>query len=292
MSTSLRAGPELIAILLNWGLFGVLSLQVYIYSQSFSTDKLALKSLVGVLYILEATQTFLMTQTVWSYFVSEEGKPEDIGVTWLSVWVVGGLVALLVQSFYAYRVSVFTRNKLIPGAIIMISIASFGGALGAAVLSIQAKTIDKLLDTTSLIGFPIIAFWAVSCALCDGLIAGLMCYYLRRNNPVGEFSRTQAIVAKLIRMTIETGLLTALTSTLILILYYPSSLKKFTYFLVPLAEHAKLYSTTMMAVLNNRTKFRDTAAASTENRLVFASSIREDSVKVTELKMKNQTIPV
>lgn len=37
-------------------------------------------------------------------------------------------------------------------------------------------------------------------------------------------------------------------------LYYPSTLIRFTYFVVPLSAQAKLYSTTMLAVLNSRMK--------------------------------------
>ncbi|KAF9481907.1 hypothetical protein BDN70DRAFT_785019, partial [Pholiota conissans] len=104
----------------NWGLFGALSIQVYIYYQSFPKDKLSLKTLVGSVYILEVAQIVLLTQTMWTLLVSGFGNIavfDDVGTTWITVPGIGGLVAVIVQCFYSYRIAIFSGSRIIPGII-------------------------------------------------------------------------------------------------------------------------------------------------------------------------------
>ncbi|KAF9483260.1 hypothetical protein BDN70DRAFT_962606 [Pholiota conissans] len=118
--------PTFIGILFTWGFFGILSIQVYQYFQSYPDDKPALKALVGGIYILEASQMCMLSQTAWKLFVSGFGDLEkfnEIGTTWLSVCCIGGLTGFVVQWFYAYRLFVLTRNRIISGCIVLVCIS-------------------------------------------------------------------------------------------------------------------------------------------------------------------------
>ncbi|KAF9472231.1 hypothetical protein BDN70DRAFT_818964, partial [Pholiota conissans] len=242
--------------ILNWGLFGALSIQVYIYYLSFPKDKLSLKVLVGGVYILEVAQIVLLTQTVWTLLVSGFGNIaafDDVGTTWISVPGIGGLVAVIVQCFYSYRIAIFSGSRIIPGIIVPMSIVSFAGSLSFGVLLKRAGTNTKFFENQSKSAATTlgVSLWTGTSAACDVLIATCMCYFLHKRK-YGMFSRTQALLSKLIRMTIETGTLTASIAILTLILFYVRPLKQTNYFGIPLSAEAKLYSTTMLAVLNSR----------------------------------------
>ncbi|KIM34606.1 hypothetical protein M413DRAFT_161393, partial [Hebeloma cylindrosporum] len=66
---ALRTGPRFLGSLLHWGLFGVLSNQVYLYSAAFPKDPLRTKVVVYLIYALEVTQTVLITRSTFVAFV-------------------------------------------------------------------------------------------------------------------------------------------------------------------------------------------------------------------------------
>lgn len=65
-----------------------------LYFQAFPHDRSILKTLVSGVYLLEMTQTLLLTETIWSMLASGFGSLEPldkIGTTWFSVCCIGGL---------------------------------------------------------------------------------------------------------------------------------------------------------------------------------------------------------
>ncbi|KAF9483241.1 hypothetical protein BDN70DRAFT_990563 [Pholiota conissans] len=267
--------PPFIGIILNWGLFGILSLQVYFYFQAFLNDRKPLKFVVGGVYIFEVVQTALMTQTAWNQSVSGFGNLavyDEIGTAWLSVGCIGGLVGLLVQTFYAYRISVFSKNRIIPGLVVLMALTSFAGALSVAVNTKREGKFSILLaEPNESFTFTTIGLWIGTRSACDLVITACMCYYLHAFKKYGSFSKTQDLLSKLVRMTIETGMLTASISILTLALYYAPRFKNLSYFQITLSAEAKLYSTTMLAVLNSRMKVGVASESTTwlDNELVF-----------------------
>jgi len=58
-----------------------------------------------------------------------------------------GLIALFCRSFYAYRVWIVGKRKVvIPIAIIILSFASLGFALGAAITVFRVKLIERFVE--------------------------------------------------------------------------------------------------------------------------------------------------
>ncbi|KAF9472232.1 hypothetical protein BDN70DRAFT_494351 [Pholiota conissans] len=145
--------PSFVGIIFNWGLFGALSIQVYTYFLSFPKDKPALKALVSSVYILEATQIALLTQTIWALMVSGFGNIaafDNVGTMWISVSGIGGLVAVLVQCFYSYRIAIFSESRIIPGIIVTMSITSLAGSLNFSVLLKRAGTFTNFFENQSM----------------------------------------------------------------------------------------------------------------------------------------------
>ncbi|KAF8186655.1 hypothetical protein BJ912DRAFT_880144 [Pholiota molesta] len=262
-------GPPFIIIILNWALFGVLSIQVYLYSQAFPNDRRLLKGLVFGIYVLEMAQTFLLTQSIWSTLAMGFGNIEgmdEVGTTWVAIPVIGGIVALLVQLFYAYRILVISQSKIIPSFITFMSLVSFAGSLATATMSKRAGQFSNLLLNKTEV-FTVLGLGGsrlclryydhhLHVRLCaNTTLCITLSFQLRRGTrQCIMLSRTQALVSKLIRMTIETGMLTASISILTVALYYTPCLYFTSYYEVPVSAQAKFYSTTMLAVLNSRIK--------------------------------------
>jgi hypothetical protein len=61
--------PLLFGTIFNWALFGVLTIQVYIYNLNFSEDKRLIKVLVYSTYALEVFQTALSAANLYHWSV-------------------------------------------------------------------------------------------------------------------------------------------------------------------------------------------------------------------------------
>ncbi|KAJ7080924.1 hypothetical protein B0H15DRAFT_474013 [Mycena belliarum] len=242
------SGPLIIAVLLHWGLFGTLSVQIYLYYQAFPNDRPSTKCLVYIVYVIELAQTILMTHDIFLVFGAGFGNLvalTKIYFDWLTVPVMSGVVALIGQSFYAYRVYVLSESWIIPLLIVVISLTSTAGAFVTGALSFQAGNIIRLNSRNTSVA---VGVWCGASALSDVMIAICMTYYLTKRDT--GYRQTRVLISKLIRLTIETGSLTAVVvlTGLALFFAFPSR----TYYTAAAAIIPKLYANSMLAVLNAR----------------------------------------
>lgn len=244
------AGPLLIGHLLNWSLFGVLSMQVYMYYLAFPNDPTLSKALSFGVYFFEAVQTFLLTQSAFHGFAEGFGNLiflDEIGTIWFSVPVMSGIVAFVAQVFYAYRISILAQSKIVASFIVFLAVVQLGGAIATGIQSKQAVFNSKFLGTKSFITTGI---WNGGSALCDVIIAICMTFYLSRRNT--GMMQTQLLLKKIIRLTIETGSLTAVIALLNFVLALLPGHP--TYYMATAGILGKLYSNSMMVVFNSRMK--------------------------------------
>lgn len=103
---------QIVGYILHFMLFGVLSLQVCkskrefhlktrhdshaldIYSSAFPNDVLINKVFVYAVYLLEVTQSIMMSYTAFQVFAIGYGHAsgyDDVGVTWFSIPLISGL---------------------------------------------------------------------------------------------------------------------------------------------------------------------------------------------------------
>ncbi|KDR67183.1 hypothetical protein GALMADRAFT_258571 [Galerina marginata CBS 339.88] len=242
------AGPLLIGYILNWGLFGVLSMQVYVYYLAFPKDRNAYKALVYGSYLLEAAQTFLFTSSAFRTFALGFGNPavlDEVDILWFSVPIMSGMVAFVSQTFYAYRISVLAQTKYLAILIMLFACLSLAGSIALGVETKKAVHFSRLLQKNS---FTTAGIWEGGSAVCDVLIAGSMTYYLKRRDT--GIKQTQVLLAKIIRLTIETGTLTAAVAILTLILTFLPGQP--TYYQTSVSVLGKVYSNSMMVVFNSR----------------------------------------
>ncbi|KAK0207628.1 hypothetical protein IW262DRAFT_521611 [Armillaria fumosa] len=262
------SGP-VIAILLHWGLFGTLSAQLYLYYLAFPNDRKFTKYLVYGIYVLELVQTILVTHDafrVFGYGFGDIVALTEVHFNWLTVPIMSAVVAFVGQAFYAYRIFVLSKSHAVPIFVICLSSTSSVAGIITGAYCFQAGNIIEINKLKISI---VSGIWCGAAALCDIVIAICMTYYLMRSNT--NFRRTQILVTKLIRLTIETGSVTAAVALVSFILYF--ALPHQTFYTTPVLILSKLYVNTVYMVLNSRMRIvggRDTYTSSTDDSILTA----------------------
>ncbi|KAK0454259.1 uncharacterized protein EV420DRAFT_1695803 [Desarmillaria tabescens] len=231
------SGPVIIASLLHWGLFGTLSVQLYLYYLAFPNDRKFTKYLVYGIYIVEFVQTMFITHDVFAVYGYHFGDVEaltEIHFNWLTVPVISGL--LLVSDKFSMPTE-FSYCRSLKSSLYssFLSLTSFVGAIITGVYAFQAGNVTKLNNRKTSIA---VGTWCGASAMCDIVIAICMTCSLIRGST--NLRRTQMLVTKLICLTIETGSVTAAIALLSLILF--AAFPRQTFYTTPALLIPKLYA--------------------------------------------------
>ncbi|KAJ7485148.1 hypothetical protein B0H11DRAFT_2018286 [Mycena galericulata] len=239
---------KFVGYLLHWGLFGTLNIQLYLYYQAFPNDRLFNKCLVYTVYVLEFLQTMLITYAAFTTFGYGFGNPSalgDVRFEWFSVPVMSGLVAFIGQSFYAYRLYLLSKSRWLPSLIVVLATMSSIGAFMAGSFSFRVGSSLPLVHSKRNYG---IGVWLGGAASTDIIITAAMSYYLWKSKT--GIRETNALLVRLIRLTIETGCVTAAVAITDFTLFFAIPDKP--YFIAAGVILPKLYANTIFAVLNAR----------------------------------------
>ncbi|KAJ7364506.1 hypothetical protein DFH08DRAFT_1073194 [Mycena albidolilacea] len=242
------SGPLLLANLFHWGLFGVLSVQVYMYYQAFPKDPLSTKSLVYGVYIILLVETVLLTHDAFARFGYGFSNlvaliSTDLG--WLDVPIMSGLISFIGQSFYAYRLHVISKSRWIPLLIVVMSLTSTIGAIFTGIFTLQAINLAHVNGRKNSVAAGV---WCGASASSDIIIAVCMTYFLSKMDT--GYRQTRVLISKITRLTIETGSLTALVAVIVLVLLFGFPGR--TYYGTAAAVMPGLYSNCILVVLNVR----------------------------------------
>ncbi|KAM5537024.1 hypothetical protein V8D89_009353 [Ganoderma adspersum] len=260
-------GPLLLGIMLNILLYGVMITQTYLYFSMYRDDRLWLKIFVLVLFFCDTVNTALDIAAIYVPLINRFGDFEALTMsTWMfasdSVTTVRSplhgptyilppspkptfiqaVVAALVQFFFAWRLKVLITNNWIVAIVLVCAVIQLLGGIGC--------TITLVLDPSfadvrryRFIGI----IWNVSAALADVIIAAALVWHLWKHKT--GVSATDNMINKIIRLTVQTGFVTALFAVMTLILYFVLTSGYDLLFHMPLA---KLYTNSLMSTLNSR----------------------------------------
>ncbi|KAK0474415.1 hypothetical protein IW261DRAFT_1568782 [Armillaria novae-zelandiae] len=277
------SGPGILAYLLHWGLFGTLSVQLYLYYLAFPKDRKFVKFLVYGIYIIEFVETILFMHDAFAQFGYGFGDIEALtrmDFNWLAVPIMSAVTAFVGQVFYAYRIFILSNSRIVPVFIICVSLTSSVAGIITGAYCFQEDSATELNNSKMTIA---VVIWCGASALCDIIIAICMTYYLMRSNT--SFRRTQILVSSLIRLTIETGTMTAVVVPLALILFlaFPHQ----TLYTTAVGIQAKLYANAILMVLNSRIRIvggRDTYSSSADMSITttMLREITSQSTKGTQ----------
>ncbi|KAJ3997772.1 hypothetical protein F5050DRAFT_1806541 [Lentinula boryana] len=162
-------------------LFGITTLQVYLYYHHYRRDSRFHKLAVAVLWILDIVHLVLIVHAVYHYAVNGFGDAVNLtSIVWsVKVQVtINVVIVLFVQSLYAYRVWILGgyHHGVLGYIVAGVVIGGFG--IGAA-LAYKIYTI-QMFEELHTISWSIDLSLATSTAI-DFMIASTMCYYLHKS---------------------------------------------------------------------------------------------------------------
>ncbi|KAI0742420.1 hypothetical protein C8Q80DRAFT_1273096 [Daedaleopsis nitida] len=241
-------GPAMVGICLNWGLMGVLIVQLYFYHLTFEHDQRPMRFLVYGLFLLDVAQTVMVTADAFHWFVFGFGNMNRLDDTFLNSWDVPFLDAIIttvVQVFYCWRIWVLRKSLVFPIIIFLVSLTQCGAGIATAVRAFQGGrlsliSVEEVAQQTT---------WLVAGVVADILITAVLSYTLLRAR--SNTLAAKSVIDRIVQITVETNMLTAGVAIIGLGLYlgFPDHP---TLVVPPTAIIGKLYSNCLVAVLNNR----------------------------------------
>ncbi|KAF7346614.1 hypothetical protein MSAN_01798900 [Mycena sanguinolenta] len=261
-----ETGPMILSIMWSYMLYGVLMVQIYMYTETFPTDRRGFKILVWVVLFFETCSTALMTVAAWNMFGSGWGDPVVLsqlswpwgllpllsGVRELTYlreldlpWMLAIVVSSQVQGFYAWRIWHLTEQFWWPVPIVLTILVQYVALLWFGITWNLARWRVSAFGFGNSDG---IGIWLAATALSDVLITIALTSHFCRCKRRNQFAGTTGMLNRLIRLSIETGALTGIPAIIGSILCFGTFSYNFTVFLLL----DKLYSNVMMASLNGR----------------------------------------
>ncbi|KAK0188795.1 hypothetical protein F5146DRAFT_1225507 [Armillaria mellea] len=249
---SASQGPMLVGHMFNILLMGVVLVQVYIYMITYEKrDKLWLKAFVSFLLLINLLNT--VTQFIYMYnaLIIHFMDPEYLAQVTAVFAISGALTGVIsgsVQLFFAWRVKILTSNIWLVVIVCATALAGTTGSIGSTVEAMKIGTFLRFQDIKAWV-----ILWLVATCVADILITvilvwHLVCASLSKNHKTG-FRGSDELVDRIIRSTVQTGLITTLCALIDLLTYLldPTGLHLVFNFPLP-----KLYTNTLLSSLNSR----------------------------------------
>ncbi|EJC99665.1 uncharacterized protein FOMMEDRAFT_160092 [Fomitiporia mediterranea MF3/22] len=251
-----------------------------IYHVSFPNDGKIMKSSVYTIFLVDILQTIFVAVYAWRVLCFGWGRPALLpfpGWSLTAIPTFSAIVSAWVQIFYAWRIHILSGRKRIIPCVIIIALAQASGAIAITAVFSSLKDLSELHTVTI---YARTILWLAGSVAADAIIAFSMIYLLYNAKNSG-FGHTNKLINRLIRLTIETGLATALTALVELILYQVYQNNNL--HLVLSLCLCKVYSNTFMTSLNSR------ASSGSRGPTVFSSRSSENNTSV--LPRRNNNFP-
>jgi len=214
---------------LAWLFLGFLAVQTYTYYTRSSNDHPVFKTLVYCSVLIATTETAAAAFVAYCLLVSGWGNPLVLAEPSRAFTTLLGLQplfdappALFVQFFFTWRIWTFCmavcrrKVKLLVAAIcIFLVITSVGSFISGILLIVVQLDTKTPLSVTSTILVRVISIIVV-----DLIITTCMMVILFRAKNTSYFGETRDRISRLIRLTIQTGLLTTVLAIPIAPLFY------------------------------------------------------------------------
>ncbi|KAJ6571731.1 hypothetical protein B0H19DRAFT_1255670 [Mycena capillaripes] len=237
---------QLIGSLLNFYLFGVLSVQIYVYRVCFPKDKVSTKYMVYLIFFFMALSTCLNAADVYFWYASGFGNLIQFSQAHISPFytpIGGSILALIIQLFFCYRIWIIKKSALpLSIAIAIISVIQAIGGLGGGIKAYVAANQDHDELRTVLM-------WLIGDAVADVMIAGAMTVLLTQASGA-HHRQTNDLVKRIVRLIIETNALSASVAIIGLILF--AGVPGTNYFVCPTMVLPGIYANTLLVTFNNR----------------------------------------
>ncbi|KII93985.1 hypothetical protein PLICRDRAFT_411716 [Plicaturopsis crispa FD-325 SS-3] len=241
-----------IGTVISLSLFGACTVQAYVYYRNFPDDNRVVKALVASIWTLELVHTILVTHALYIITVKNYGHPEILLTPPKSLFVsvfFSGFITPLCQAFFAQRVHAVSRKLWIALICYAVLFVRFLAIMSLSGLGVNTPNI-ALFETHNRW---LILVVLITGAVADVLIAGSLCFFLLKKRS-SLFAHTARTIDRLIALTLETSLLTCLTTLAMLILFL--TMTNFVWLGIFVVT-SRIFSNCFLASLNARVDLRE-----------------------------------
>ncbi|KIJ29746.1 hypothetical protein M422DRAFT_268779 [Sphaerobolus stellatus SS14] len=271
-SVVLLFGPMLIGAWLNAILYGILVLQIFMYLQTFKKEATWMRYFVLYLLVVETLNTGFNLGIVYEPLVQRYGTERAttrVPVMLETEPIMTVLIASPVQLFIAWRIKIISGSRRMAALISFFAIASFAGGIVGTVESAIKTDYSQLQEFKGAV-----ITWLIAAAAADILITGTLVYSLHKRKTGNSYS--DAMVNRIIRLTLQTGALTALfaTADVVLFLAVPHTTLNFIWDF-PLC---KLYTNALLSTLNARAGWSNLNGQPHPNNVLFGTPAVEGNI--------------
>ncbi|KAF7980513.1 hypothetical protein HWV62_38030 [Athelia sp. TMB] len=193
-----------------------------------------------------------------------------------------GIIAASVQLFFAWRVKVVTNSKIATAVVVFFS--SIGTSIAVGLIPVFTEFVKFEV---------IVILWLVGAAVADICITIALCYHLQKHKT--GFSATDDIVNRIIRLTVQTGAVTAICATIDVIVFCVDDTGTHLIFNIPLS---KLYTNSLMSSLNARGGWKfagsknESSTAGVITKRVFVHVEQHEMIHVEDKQSSNDLCPI
>ncbi|KAF9018935.1 hypothetical protein BDZ89DRAFT_1073469 [Hymenopellis radicata] len=243
-----------VAMLVAFAFTSLTVFQTVIYFQNSQKDRVWTKIFVGLLCAGDIAHQICLIQAVYFWSIKNGNDPvtlNEIPAGLFGQAVIVGIISILVQGFYAYRISRLSRSRLWPTPIILMSVTQAG--LLALYMTLVARE-------HTMIGLGKITNYAhalnSTTAATDMAIAITMTWLLLRSKT--GFRGSNTAIDRLLIYCIMSGAATSLTAILVIIMLatVPATNVYFLFaFFIP-----KAYCNSCLLMLNRRRSIQDSSS--------------------------------
>ncbi|KAJ3935872.1 MAG: hypothetical protein NXY57DRAFT_988132 [Lentinula lateritia] len=274
-------GPMLIGVYFNMILFGVLLNQMHFYFQNYKADALWIKCLVAYLFVVETANTVFDMVIMYQPLITEYGTEKAVAnfpTLFMTEPIVVVLVSMPIQCFFAWRISKITKSYIIPGFIVVLALTS---ATGGFITGIKVAILKLFIKKPELHWSALL--WFLPSCVADIIITITLVRSLSKRKT--GFGATNTMIDKLIKMTVQTGMITAICAIgdVACFMALPHTAINFTWDLAL----AKLYTNCLMSTLNARSALVNRSQTSTSGMFinVVDSASQKDTRRQTSSTM-------
>ncbi|KAJ7061580.1 hypothetical protein C8F01DRAFT_1137804 [Mycena amicta] len=241
-------GPLLVGVFFNMILYGVLVAQQLTYYKTSRKDPLWMRLFVWSVFVVETANTgFDMWIMYQPLILQYGGIPDNLPTVFITQPLCVILVGFPIQLFFIWRIRTLTQNNILPAAIFVCALVAFAGGTWTTVM---VPIVQKFRNIPRL--YRSAQVWLIASAITDLSIAASLALALRSKRT--GFAPTDFIVDKIIRMSVQTGLVTALFSILDVVCFLTLQGETVNFIWnIPLS---KLYSNCLLSTLNARNTMR------------------------------------
>ncbi|KAK0222381.1 hypothetical protein IW262DRAFT_1380178 [Armillaria fumosa] len=254
-------GPLLLGLMFNLLLLGMIFVQYYMYLIKYQRrDKLWIRIFVYFLLLVNVGGTILYMVDMYMALILNFGSAARS--TWYSALT--AIMAGAVQLFFAWRVKVLTSSWISASSVCFTALVAVAGGIATAAEANAQKAVSDFQT------FKItVIIWLVSSCVCDFLITAAL-----RSHKTG-FEQSDELMDRIIRLTVQTGLITSICAMLDLITFL--AIASPNVHIIFTGMLGKLYTNALMSSLNARSGW----SYSTSSKTLDTSRKKDDVVRLT-----------